>query len=63
VLDTLDDDRDGWLTGNELAGIGVWYDLDSNGHADVGEVVPLEATAVRALSTRFDVHEGKRGAR
>ena len=52
VLDALDDDRDGELRGPELAGIAVWFDRDSDGVSDRGEVVPVEALGIVALATR-----------
>jgi len=51
VLDVLDDDRDGELRGPELAGIAVWFDRDSDGVSDRGEVVPVEALGIVALAT------------
>lgn len=52
ALDALDDDRDGFLAGNELTGISVWFDRNSNGRSDPGEVMPIEACGVKALGTR-----------
>jgi len=40
-LAALDDDRDGWLTGRELAGLAVWHDRDVDGISNAGEVRPL----------------------
>jgi hypothetical protein len=40
-LAALDDDHDGWLTGQELEGIAVWCDRNGNGISDKGEVRPL----------------------
>ena len=51
VLDALDDDRDGALRGAELAGIAVWFDRDSDGVSDRGEVVPVEELGIAALRT------------
>jgi hypothetical protein len=51
VLDALDDDRDGELRGDELAGIAVWFDRDSDGVSDRGEVVPVEELGIAALAT------------
>jgi hypothetical protein len=58
ALDALDDDRDGWLTGAELDHLSVWYDLDSDGHAGPGEVIPIERTEIVGLATHWDAHEG-----
>jgi hypothetical protein len=51
VLDALDDDRDGFLRGAELVGIAVWFDRDSDGVSDRGEVVPVEELGIAALAT------------
>ena len=51
VLDAFDDDRDGRVAGDELAGLGVWFDLDSDGLSDPGEVRVIESLGVRALAT------------
>jgi hypothetical protein len=58
ALDALDDDRDGWLSGAELAQLSVWYDLDSDGRAGPGEVIPIERTEIVGLATHWDAHEG-----
>lgn len=52
ALDALDDDRDGALTGAELAGIGVWFDRNSNGESDPGEVTDITQTLITAVATR-----------
>jgi len=52
VLDALDDDRDGELRGRELAGIRVWFDRNTNGVSDRGEVVSVEDLGIVALSTQ-----------
>jgi hypothetical protein len=46
ALAALDDDRDGWLTGAELAGIAVWCDRNGNAVSEAGEVCPLADTGV-----------------
>ena len=51
VLDALDDDGDGELRGAELAGIAVWFDRDSDGISDRGEVTPVEELGIVALAT------------
>ncbi|NOT30437.1 MAG: hypothetical protein HOP15_08320 [Planctomycetes bacterium] len=51
VLDALDDDRSGELRGAELMGIAVWFDRDSDGVSDRGEVVSVEALGIVALAT------------
>jgi hypothetical protein len=37
----LDDDGNGWLEGNELAGIAIWRDLNGNGVCDPSEIISL----------------------
>ena len=59
ALDALDDNRDGELTGVELVGISVWFDRDSDGQADDGEVVPVEKLGITALATQATGHDGK----
>lgn len=57
ALDALDDNRDGELSGNELAGLGVWQDRDQDGISDPGEVRTLAQAGVAAISTRSDCEE------
>jgi hypothetical protein len=52
ALDALDDNRDGPLTGPELEGIGVWFDRNSNGRSEPGEVQPVTSFGVEAIRTR-----------
>lgn len=54
TLTTLDDDHDGWLRGEELAGIRIWRDADSDGVSDDGEVVDLDALGIVGLCTEPD---------
>lgn len=51
VLNALDNNRDGWLEGEELKGLAVWRDLNSDGVSDDGEVQPLSATGISGLAT------------
>ncbi len=51
ALDALDDNRDDWLSGPELAGLAVWFDRNSNGVVDSGEVVPVEQLGIEAIAT------------
>lgn len=57
ALDTLDDDRDGYVSGLELDGLAVWFDRNGNGRSERGEVVPVEHLPIRALGTRPDGEE------
>ena len=52
-LAALDDDRDGILTGKELAGLALWHDANGNGVADPGEVKPLSAYGIVAVSYKW----------
>lgn len=51
AMDVLDDNRDHWLTAGELGGVSVWFDRNSNGVSDAGEVVPVADLAIEALGT------------
>ena len=51
-LAALDDDRNGWLEGKELAGIAVWQDKNGNGVSDPGEVIPIQQFGVQRISVR-----------
>ena len=59
VLDALDDDRDGELRGRELAGIRVWFDRDTDGVSDHGEVVSVEDLGIVALATQSTLTLGR----
>lgn len=59
ALDALDDNRDGQLTGDELAGLGVWRDRNSNGSAEPCEVMPVSTLGIAAISVRVTHHDGK----
>ncbi|MHC5038598.1 MAG: hypothetical protein ACYTHM_14900 [Planctomycetota bacterium] len=52
ALASLDDDRDGRLTGGELRGIRVWRDRNGNGVSDPGEVTSPESVGVEAIGTK-----------
>jgi len=58
ALAALDNNRDGWLTGDELDGLAVWFDRNQNGVSDPGEVMPIEATGIEALRVTSDAREG-----
>jgi hypothetical protein len=51
AMNALDDNRDGELAGEELAGLALWFDRNGNGVSDTGEVIPIERTPVEALTT------------
>ena len=51
VLAALDDDGDGALRGAELAGLRAWFDRDTDGVSDRGEVVSVTELGIVALAT------------
>lgn len=57
-LAALDDDRDGLLSGDELAGLALWHDANGNGVADPGEVKPVSAHGIVALSSKWQTLDG-----
>ena len=59
AMDVLDDNRNGWLEAGELEGISVWFDRNSNGVSDAGEVVSLASLGITALATRATGHDGQ----
>jgi hypothetical protein len=59
ALAALDDDRDGWLSGRELAGLSLWFDRNQNGISEPGEVIPIEQAGVEALAVRADGWHGQ----
>lgn len=58
-LAALDDNQDGWLSGKELDGIGVWCDRNSNGVSEVGEVMPLSALSIKRIAVQAAEHDGE----
>lgn len=58
ALDTLDNDRNGELTGAELDGLVLWFDRNENGTSDAGEVVPIGECGIVSLSCRATGVEG-----
>jgi hypothetical protein len=52
ALDALDDNRDGELAGDELTGLAAWFDRNSNGRSEPGEVAPLCELGILSLSAR-----------
>lgn len=58
ALAALDDDRDGQLTGAELAGVRVWFDRNSDGVSTAAEVVSLDALGITAISTSACAKDG-----
>lgn len=56
ALAAMDNNRDGMLRGEELAGMGIWRDVNSNGISDIGEVSTLAAWKISGLSCRGESH-------
>lgn len=52
ALDILDDNRDGQLEGSELNGIRAWFDKNSNGTSELGEVVDLTTLQIKSIGTK-----------
>lgn len=56
VLNALDDDNDGELSGHELEGIAVWQDKNSNGISEPGEILSLSSLGIKSLSCAGESH-------
>jgi hypothetical protein len=52
ALQSLDDNGDGWLTGNELRSLGVWTDRSNNGKCEPDEVRPITEMGIAGLNAR-----------
>ena len=55
ALCSLDDSGDGMLTGTELQHLALWRDANINGISEPGEVTPVNAHGIVALSCRHTV--------
>jgi hypothetical protein len=53
ALASLDDNADGLLTRDELRGIRLWQDRNSDGICDPSEIVELSQLGITALDTRY----------
>jgi hypothetical protein len=53
-LGALDDDGDGKIAGDELSGLALWCDTNSNGISDPGEVKPLGDYKIVALGYAYE---------
>jgi hypothetical protein len=58
ALASLDDNRDGWLSGGELKGISIWHDRNVNARSDVGEVWTLDSYGIVAVRARATTRRG-----
>ncbi len=52
ALSMLDDNRDGLLKSDELKGIAAWFDRNSNGVSESGEVIAVADLGIDAIETR-----------
>jgi len=52
ALAALDNDGNGWLEGDELAGIAIWRDSNGNGVCDPGEVISLRDAGILRIAVR-----------
>jgi tetratricopeptide (TPR) repeat protein len=59
ALRALDDDGDGELAGRELDKLAIWRDSHADGIADGGEVAPLAAYGIAALSCAYLKGDGQ----
>ena len=50
ALSVLDDNMDGVIAGNELDGLSVWYDRNSNGISEPDEVKPVQTEGITSLA-------------
>ena len=53
ALRALDDDGDGRLRGEELAGLAIWRDVNGDGVSQPDEVKPLSAWGISELSVQY----------
>jgi hypothetical protein len=58
ALAALDDNGDGQLSGDELAGIRVWFDRNSDGVSTASEVVSLDALGITAIAVQETARDG-----
>jgi len=59
ALDALDDDRNGELADNELRGLALWFDSNSDGASSSAEVVSVESAGIAGLSVRPSNSDGE----
>ena len=60
-LATLDKDSNGWLEGDELKEISLWFDFNQDGISDKGEVKDLKDVGVTALGVKVTATDEKNG--
>lgn len=52
AMSSLDDNGDGQLSGEELRGLALWQDLNSNGVSEAGEVQAVATFDIQSISCR-----------
>jgi hypothetical protein len=60
-LATLDKDSNGWLEGDELTNMALWFDFNQDGISDKGEVKQLQDVGVTALGVKVTATDEKNG--
>lgn len=59
AMSLLDNNQDGWLTRQELAGLAYWQDVNQNGVAEANEVRRLSHAGIVGLRTTFSGRIGE----
>jgi hypothetical protein len=54
ALAALDNNADFELSGDELMGLAIWHDRNSNGISEPGEVKPLAEYGITSISCRSE---------
>ncbi len=54
ALAALDDNQNGEIAGLELQGLAVWFDHNSNGISECGEVIPVHELGIAGLATECE---------
>ena len=60
-LTTLDKNANGWLEGDELKDLSLWFDFNQDGISDRGEVKQLSDVGVTALGVKVTATDKKSG--
>ena len=60
ALATLDKNKDGILSGEELAPLGLWFDANTNGISEIGEVVDIRQKGVKLINLKPERFEEER---
>ena len=57
ALAQFDADGNGYVEGQELAKISLWFDRDQDAVSDRGEVVPVTAAGIERLNVNYDIED------